>query len=62
MMYNFTNIFLIASAPNSNCISPKCNVVNVIMSTNKMLLAKLSGFVVIVDLISLDRGTHFRMT
>lgn len=61
-MYNFTNIFLIASAPTVTAFSPKCNVVNVTMSTNKMLLTKLSGFVVIVDLISLDRGTYLRMT
>lgn len=36
-----------------NAFSPKCNVVNVMMS-NKMLPAKLSRFVVIVDLRSLD--------
>lgn len=45
-----------------NAFSPKCNVVNVIMSTNKMLPAKLSGFVVIVDFRSLDRDTHLRIT
>lgn len=60
-MYNFINIFLIVSVFNSNCIFFKCNVVNVIMLINKMLLVKLFGFVVIVDLISFDRGIYFRM-
>lgn len=54
MMYNFINIFLIVSVFNSNCIFFKCNVVNVIMLINKMLLVKLFGFVVIVDLKSFD--------
>lgn len=53
-MYNFINIFLIVSVFNSNCIFFKCNVVNVIMLINKMLLVKLFGFVVIVDLKSFD--------
>lgn len=44
--------------PTVTAFSPKFNVVNVIMSTNKMLLAKLSGFVVIVDLKSLDTKRH----
>lgn len=53
-MYNFINIFLIVSVFDSNCIFLKCNVVNVIMLINKMLLVKLFGFVVIVDLKSFD--------
>lgn len=50
-MYNFINIFLIVIVI---VFFLKCNVVNVIMLINKMLLVKLFGFVVIVDLKSFD--------